>query len=105
MDNAFMNKLVELRECVGFPLVVSSAYRCPEHNKKVSDTGERGPHTTGKAIDIAIHGCNATYLVVKAWEKGFTGFGINQKGSIESRFIHLDTLEPPDYPRPTIWSY
>ena len=47
---------------------------------------------------------DALKLLELAIKLGFTGFGINQKGS--SRFIHLDTLENSSArPRPTIWSY
>ena len=36
----------------------------------------------------------------------FTGIGINQKGDVKSRFIHLDMMEASDqFGRPTIWSY
>ena len=36
------------------PLTITSAYRCPEHNDKVSSTGLSGPHTTSKACDIHV---------------------------------------------------
>jgi len=36
-----------------------------------------------------------------ALELGFTGIGVQQKGT--GRFPHLDTLEEP--PRPNVWSY
>ena len=32
------------------PLTITSAYRCPDHNSKVSSTGLSGPHTTGFAV-------------------------------------------------------
>jgi zinc D-Ala-D-Ala carboxypeptidase len=35
-----------------------------------------------------------------ALEAGFTGIGVQQKGT--GRFLHLDTLENL---RPTVWSY
>jgi zinc D-Ala-D-Ala carboxypeptidase len=104
MNIDFMRKMDALREQLGFPLPVSSAYRCPAHNVAVSMSGMNGPHTTGHAIDIAVSREQALKLVNAALNMGFTGIGINQKG--ESRFIHLDTLEAGDgFPRPTIWSY
>ena len=105
MDNDFMERLIELRKECGFAFPVSSGYRCPKHNAAVSKTSFDGPHTTGKTIDILISGSNAYLLVKKALIHGFTGIGINQKGEHGKRFIHLDTLETPDYPRPAIWSY
>lgn len=103
MDAGFMRKLEVFREAAGFPFVVTSAYRCPAHNSRVSSTGANGPHTTGRAIDIAVRGDRAYYLITRAAEYGFTGIGVSQKGA--SRFIHLDDLDAPDYPRPGAWSY
>lgn len=34
------------------PLIINSGYRCPEHNRRVSMTGRKGPHTRGIALDI-----------------------------------------------------
>jgi zinc D-Ala-D-Ala carboxypeptidase len=103
MDKSFMEKLIFLREAMKIPFVISSAYRCPAHNAKESKTGEAGPHTTGKAVDILMHGADALKLVHYALNAGFTGIGVKQSGI--GRFIHIDTLSAPDYPRPIIWSY
>lgn len=104
MDIDFMQKLDQLRESVGFPLSLSSAYRCPKHNISTSTTGADGAHTTGKAVDIAVAREQAYVVMGAALKLGFTGIGVNQKGA--SRFIHLDTLTKIDnFPRPTLWSY
>lgn len=105
MDPQFMEVLDMLREDYGKPLVVSSGYRSPSYNAKVSDTGENGPHTTGKAVDFKVFGADAWNLLHLAYEYGFYGIGVSQKGPMESHFIHLDMLESPDYPRPNVWSY
>lgn len=101
MDVEFMRKLDALREHLNFPLVITSAYRCPTHNKAVSVTGTVGPHTTGKAVDISISHKQAYELIKAAPDFGFLGIGIQQKGS--GRYIHLDTIDGEG--RPTIWSY
>lgn len=99
--DSLIDALDELRERCGFPLVVSSGYRCPEHNKNVSSTGANGPHTTGLAADLAVDRWRAFTLLRHAMAMPvFTGIGVNQKGG--GRFIHLDTLTEG---RPTIWSY
>jgi uncharacterized protein YcbK (DUF882 family) len=104
MDEAFMRTLTAIREHLDFPLIVTSAHRCPRHNARVSITGKTGPHTTSRAVDIAIQGNPAIELVVSAKVHGMTGFGINQKG--KNRFIHLDNLTAEDgFHRPWIWSY
>ncbi len=103
MDPHFITALDNLRERLGFPLIVTSGYRCPAYNQQVSTTGADGPHTTGRAVDFGISGARAHALVTET-QLGMTGIGINQKGPHEKRFIHLDNLKAPR-PRPNIWSY
>ena len=100
----FMAKVQRLREMAGFPMAVSSAARCPKHNSKVSSTGTTGPHTTGRAIDLAVSHDKAHVVLTLAMRMGFSGIGVQQKGG--GRFIHLDDLpNAPGQPRPTVWSY
>jgi len=104
IERDFIDKLDELRESCGFALVVTSGYRCPEHNANVSSTGLAGPHTTGRAVDFLVSREQALRLMALAIVQGFTGIGVNQKGA--GRFIHLDDLpNAPGQPRPTCWSY
>jgi zinc D-Ala-D-Ala carboxypeptidase len=95
----------ELRHRCGFPLILSSAYRCPDHNAKVSKSGRTGPHTTGEAFDVAVTHRQAYDVLKHAMAMGvFTGIGVQQKGG--GRFIHCDTLpDAPGQPRPHVWSY
>ena len=104
MDPAFMLRLERLRMVFGKPLIVTSGYRSPAYNAKVSGTGQDGPHTTGRAVDVSIRGADALKLIDLALECGFTGIGVKQSG--DGRFLHLDDLPAaPGRPRPTIWSY
>ncbi len=104
MDPTFMDRLEALRVAFGRPMPVTSGYRAPEHNAKVSATGRDGPHTTGRAVDVAVAGAEALTLVGLAIARGFTGIGVAQKGA--ARFIHLDDLSPGGrHPRPALWSY
>ena len=105
MTQETVDALQNLREAIGKPLKLSSAYRCPEHNSKVSSTGNTGPHTTGKAIDIKCSGKDAWELLSFAMirSKVWKGIGISQKGKHSSRFIHLDIIEADN--RPWVWSY
>lgn len=106
MDPQFLELVDELRHRVGFPLLVSSGYRCPVHNARVSSTGQAGPHTTGRAADFLVYGPRAFALLRRAQELGFTGVGVRQKGFRGSRFLHLDNLTAADgHPRPWVWSY
>jgi len=103
MDHEFMELLVDMRVEAGFPFPLSSAYRCPEYNSRVSDTGRNGPHTTGKSVDVKVYGKRAHRLMCIALASGITGIGIMQKGPHEGRFLHLDTLTGDTRPWP--WSY
>ena len=103
MDMAFMDALQELRDAVGFPMAISSGFRCPAHNDKVSSTGLSGPHTTGKALDVRVAGLEAYDLLVLAASWGFDGLGVKQHGPTEGRFLHFDTIKKG--PRPRVWSY
>ena len=99
MDPRFIDDLDDLRERCGFPLIVTSGYRCPDHNDAVSSTGRTGPHTTGKATDFGVDRERATIVLEHALQMDFKGIGVNQKGA--GRFIHLDCARPSR----TIWSY
>ncbi len=106
VDPGFMDRVEVLRGRVGRPIVVTSYWRDPDHNERVSSTGRDGPHTTARAIDIAVHGLAAHDVVRVALELGFSGLGVRQHGPIDGRFLHLDDLpSAPGRPRPWIWSY
>ncbi len=119
MNSDFMVELVLFRKYLNFPLPLSSAYRCPKHNTMVSSTGLDGPHTTGQAVDIKVFGEKAHFLLglilnyrvptpagPNLGERVFTGVGINQRGRLRDRFIHIDNLETtPGRPRPWVWTY
>ncbi len=119
MDWDFMVELVLFRKYLNFPLPLSSAYRCPEHNAAVSLSGLDGPHTTGKAVDIKVFGEKAHYLLAMILNyrvptpgkptigrRFFTGVGINQRGRVRDRFLHIDNLAiAPGRPRPWVWTY
>ena len=98
MDLSFVKKLDQIREDLDFPLIISSGFRCPDHNDNVSSTGRDGPHTTGKAADVKLSYETARKFLSEAthW---FNGIGVNQKGEPGTRFIHVDSLGD------RVWSY
>ena len=103
MDVEFMARLTNLREKWGKPMVVSSAYRCQNHPVEARKA-KPGAHTLGRAVDIAVQGADARELLALAIDYGFTGIGVQQKGT--GRFLHFDDLTAKDgFPRSTIWSY
>jgi hypothetical protein len=107
MDSDFLRKLDDIRRRLNFPLPVTSGYRCPDYNDKISTTGRNGPHTTGKAADLSLMGRQAFQFVQQASLGGwFTGIGLRQHGAHTKRFIHVDDLPSGDGRfRPTVWTY
>lgn len=103
MDAAFMDRVQVMRTEARFPFPVTSAYRCPEYNAKVSSTGRTGAHTHGRALDIAVPSHRLYDFWRLAYLHGFTGHGHGaHKG-----FCHIDNLTPADgfAARPNAWTY
>ena len=100
MTPEFMGKLQALRNAYGKPMRVTSGYRCPKHPIEAKKAAP-GAHASGCACDIGVEGADAHRLLKLAMEAGFTGIGVQQKGT--GRFLHLDTLT--NGVRPTVWSY
>lgn len=99
---SFQDELEALRVAYGHPMRISSGYRCPDYNDKVSSTGRDGPHSKG-AVDVLVSGRAAWQLIYHALYRGWRGIGVSQKGEHARRFIHLDNLDQPA--RPWVWSY
>jgi|TARA_B100000085_G_C18555035_1_gene517374 uncharacterized protein YcbK (DUF882 family) len=103
-DEQALARLNDIREEVGFPLPVSSGYRCPKHSieaDKIANGRPPGAHTTGKAVDLAVELDKAHALLKVAFAHNVPRVGVNQRGTL--RFIHLDWCD--DRPGPTVWSY
>lgn len=100
MKPEFMSRLQGLRMAYAKPMLISSGFRCAQHPIEAAKP-KPGAHASGCACDVAVDGQEAYRLLKLALQLGFTGIGVQQKGS--GRFIHLDTLV--DAPRPNIWSY
>lgn len=102
MKKGIMEPLDMLREKLGFPLVITSAYRCKWWNH-VNNGSLKSAHLGGQAVDINIYYEKALQLVAEALKlKVFIGFGLKQKGELCYRCIHLDIKQREE---PTIWSY
>lgn len=111
MDPELLRALQELRNTLGKPVIIASGFRCPDYNVQVSTTGRDGPHTTGKAVDIAVYGGRVLEILKIIYTRPttfhMTGIGLHQKGDYRARFIHLDTLwhNETSGPRPWCWTY
>lgn len=105
IDPQMVEMLDELRERCGFPIVISSGYRCAKHNQAIGGA-KRSAHVEGYAVDIRCHGARAHKVLDVAMLMGFSGIGIKQSGAVEHRFIHLDIAPNEDArARPAVWSY
>jgi hypothetical protein len=80
-----LDKLQALRDRLGKPLIVRSAYRSPEHNRKVG-RATASKHMDGTAFDVAMANHDPVAFEAAAREVGFLGFGFYPR----SGFMHID---------------
>src|SRR5210317_462369 len=96
MSNNFLIMIDRLREECGFPFVITSGFRAPEHSAE-KDKLTKGRHTQGIAADIAVSNGYQRYMIVeKAIELGFKGIGV------ADGFVHVDLRNVAD---PVMWTY
>ena len=95
MEQDFLSKLDSLREACGFPFVITSGYRSPDHPLEAVKEIP-GTHAQGIAADIKITNSAQRYTIIReALAHGFTGLGV------AGDFIHVDTRGTV----PVIWTY
>ena len=85
LNTEAMDKLQSLRDALGKPLIVLSAYRSPEHNKAVGGA-PASKHMLGEAFDISMANHDPADFEAAARKAGFLGFGFYPR----SGFIHID---------------
>jgi uncharacterized protein YcbK (DUF882 family) len=100
-----MAVLQAIRNKFGKPMIVTSGYRSKNHSKERSKPSP-GEHTYGMAADIHVTGFEALALFKIATDLGIKRVGLNQKGNIQSRYVHLGIGDRyfPQFP-PGVWSY
>lgn len=86
IDTDAMDRLQALRDHLCKPLIITSAYRSPEHNKRVKGA-KRSKHLEGIAFDVRMDNHDPHKFEAAAREVGFTGFGYY----VKSGFMHIDT--------------
>jgi uncharacterized protein YcbK (DUF882 family) len=84
MEAEFMELVDELRHQCGFPFVITSGYRSPQHPIEAKKD-KPGTHAQGIAADIKVINAADRFSLSKALELGFTGIGV------ENGFVHVDT--------------
>lgn len=84
---ALIELLEYVREFSGFPIIITSGYRCPDHNAAVG--GEpSSAHLTGEAADIAVHSDTERFAYLEAMFL----YGIRRLGVYPS-WLHLDVSQ------------
>ena len=86
IDEEALDKLQALRDALGKPLIVRSAYRSPEHNRAVGGA-VASRHLDGAAFDIAMANHDPEAFEAAARAAGFSGFVFYPR----SGFMHIDT--------------
>lgn len=81
-----LDRLQRLRDLLDVPIVLTSAYRSPEHNSRVGGAA-RSLHMTGSAFDVRMDNHDPWSFEQAARKVGFTGFGFYPR----SGFMHIDT--------------
>lgn len=84
LDIKAVNKLQQLRDGLGVPIIINSAYRSPKHNRNVGGAS-RSRHLQGDAFDIRVPGYTRLQIANFARGLGFTGV------SAYNTFTHVDT--------------
>ncbi|WP_281825703.1 D-Ala-D-Ala carboxypeptidase family metallohydrolase [Jannaschia rubra] len=87
------DELQALRDRIGRPLIVSSAYRSPEHDRAVGDA-TRSKHFDGAAFDIAVVNHDLVEFEAAARKVGFPGFarGRSQRAGSDGHFQVAPTM-------------
>lgn len=85
INPAALDKLQALRTSLGRPIVLTSAYRTPEHNAHVGGA-KSSKHMDGTAFDVVMLNHNPTRFEAAAIKAGFRGIGHYPA----SNFMHID---------------
>ena len=86
VNHAALDKLQALRDRLRKPLILTSAYRSPEHNRRVGGA-KKSKHMEGIAFDVRMDNHDPHEFEAAARAVGFTGFGYY----VKSGFMHIDT--------------
>lgn len=86
IDTDAMDRLQKLRDTLGKPIIVTSAYRSPEHNARVKGV-KNSLHMQAEAFDVSMTNHCPQQFEAAARAAGFSGFGYYSK---KNNFMHID---------------
>jgi len=98
MDPKLLTRLDKAREIAGVPFIITSAIRCPAHNRSVGGA-KSSSHLQGKAVDISAPDTGQRARIADALIRA----GLGGRMGIHPDFIHVD-LDPVKQ-RPCLWLY
>jgi len=96
IHNSLIDILEELRENLKKPVIITSAYRCPVHNRRIGGVNNSA-HVKGYAVDVKANSKTRYEILRFLFAKGITRIGI------ASNFIHFDV--DPKKPQNVVWLY
>jgi len=86
IDPKLLENLETLRATLGGkPMVITSGYRCPEHNRRVGGAS-KSQHIEGRAADVMMTNHDPNRFKAVAEGVGFSGIGTYPK----QNFVHVD---------------
>lgn len=88
LDFAALDALQRLRNRLGKPIILNSAYRSPEHNARVGGA-KASKHMEAIAFDCRMDNHDPAAFIAAAEASGFTGIGTYPR----SGFVHIDTRD------------
>lgn len=91
IDEELVKKLQELRNIINKPIVITSAYRCPTHNKNIGGSS-KSLHMQGKAIDFVLGRTDTKAIDIFNISKNiFNRVGLYQSNNNpNSAYMHVD---------------
>lgn len=90
IDARALDMLQALRDEIGRPMILNSAYRSPEHNRKVGGA-KRSKHLEGIAFDVRMDNHDPQDFMAAARKLGFNGIGEYPVLG----FCHIDARSTP----------
>lgn len=92
IEDSLLYGLQRMRDILGKPITINSAYRSPSHNKAIGGA-TKSRHMLGCAADIVVKNTSQKDVVAAARECGFTGIIVYaSKG-----FVHVDVGREKEY--------
>ena len=89
--------LEAIREYAGFPVVITSGFRCPDQNAAAGGSADSA-HLRGEAADISISSSHRRFKFIEAAIMA----GVSRIG-VGDTFLHIDVSKR--LPQEVIWGY